>query len=183
VQRVHDDRLRRAHLSLCADGVATDDARYPALCLAVNLLGGLATSRLARSIRDRSGLVYAVSCHTEPVPGRTLVHVATDTVPAYADEVLARTHYELARLGTEPPTAAEVDAARTCAIGSCATRLAPQAALADAVAAALRWHQAPPETFRFRSRLREVTSQQVVSAVAEFLHPNRFSGVIAGPVP
>lgn len=181
VPRVHDGRLRRAYLSLCADGVATDDARYPALCLAANLLGGLATSRLARSIRDHSGLVYVVTCYTEPVPGRTLVHVATDTTPAYADEVLARTHHELARLGAEPPTAAEVDAARTCMIGSFATRLAPQAALADAVAADLRWHRAAPETFRFKNRLRDVTTEQVEAAVAEFLHPNRFTGILAGP--
>ncbi|WP_020390832.1 M16 family metallopeptidase [Kribbella catacumbae] len=180
--RVDDARLSRAHLSICATGVATDDHRYPALFLAGNILAGLTTSRLASSIRDRAGLVYSVSGYYEPIPGASLVHVLTDTARQFADEVLAKTYDELAQLSAEPPTAAEVDAARTCATGAFATRLAPQAALADAVAADLRRHQSPTETFRFRHRLREVTAQSVRSAAADFLHPDRFTGVLAGPV-
>lgn len=169
----------QSRIRLRAQAVATDDPRYPALFLASNVLGGYLSSRLSRNLREEKGYVYGVSSFFDAHPGTAYLGVDADTAAATTGEAYAELTAELERMRTAPPTDAEIAAARTYALGSMATRLAPAAALASALADLADGDVDPLWLLDFPRRLRAVTARQVVEAAAEFFAPQRFSGIVA----
>ncbi|WP_432924935.1 M16 family metallopeptidase [Microbispora sp. CA-135349] len=166
-------------IRLRAQAVATDDPRYPALFLASNVLGGYLSSRLSRNLREEKGYVYGVSSFFDAYPGTAYLGIDADTAAATTGAAHAELTSELERMRAEPPTDAEIAAARTYALGSMATRLAPRAALASALADLAACDVDPLWLLDFPHRLRAVSPRQVVEAADEFFAPRRFSGLVA----
>ncbi|WP_214409107.1 M16 family metallopeptidase [Sphaerisporangium fuscum] len=169
----------QSRIRLRAPAVTAGHERYPALFLACNALGGYLSSRLSRSLREDKGYVYGVTTFFDTRPGSGLLAIEADTAAATTGAALEVLTAELHRMRTHPPTEQEIDAARAYALGSMATRLAPRAAFASALADLAAKAVDPLLLLDFPRRLAAVTREAVIAAADEFLAVERFSGVVA----
>ncbi|MEU4540773.1 insulinase family protein [Streptosporangium sp. NPDC023825] len=169
----------QSRVRLRAQAVTVEHPRYPALFLALNVLGGYLSSRLSRSLREDKGYVYGVTTFFDTHPGSALLAVEADTAAATTGAALEVLAAELRRMRTHPPTEREIDSARAYALGSMATRLAPRAAFASALADMAAKGRDPLWLLDFPRRLAAVSSRDVVAAAKDFFAPGRFSGLVA----
>ncbi|MEU8383103.1 insulinase family protein [Streptosporangium sp. NPDC048865] len=169
----------QSRLRLRAPAVTVEHPRYPALFLALNVLGGSLSSRLSRSLREDKGYVYGVTTFFDTHPGGALLAVEADTAAATTSAALDAVAAELRRMRTHPPAAGEIRAARAYALGSMATRLAPRAAFASALADMAARGRDPLGLLGFPGRLAAVPPGDVVAAARDFFAPGRFSGLVA----
>jgi zinc protease len=107
----------------------------PALRLANQVLGGSASSRLFTELREKRGLTYGVysSLDTRREAGdwTASTSVGTPKTEAALEVLIA----EIDRMRAAPPTAAELDTARSFLIGQYALHLADGGRVADYLAA------------------------------------------------
>lgn len=169
-----------AQLRLRAEAVAQHDPAYPALFLACNVFGAYTSSRLVQHLREEKGYVYGVACHFDAVGDQTVIVLEADTAAANFTAARDVIDAELRRMVTEPPTDAEIEAARRYALGSMATRLAARGTLASALVDLAAGGLDPAWLFRFAAQLRAVTTHSVRQAAQRFFVPGRFSGVVVG---
>lgn len=170
----------QSQIRLVRHTVPRSDDRFPALSLAALAFGGYFSSRLVTNIRETKGLAYRADCgfqdHLDRLALTVDADTATDvTVRAYG-EILA----ELRRLTDEPPSAAEIDAAREYTIGMAMLALTSQAGFATSVLTAVTLGHEPERVVRFPELLREVTAGEVAGAARAFFRPDAFGGVIVG---
>jgi predicted Zn-dependent peptidase len=177
---VHRPGSVQSQLRLSAPGLPRRDPRYPALQLANLVFGGYFSSRWMENIREDKGYTYGAHSGSEQVPGGAVLGVETDVASDVTAAALLETRYELGRLSAVPPTAAEIDAARSYAIGSLLISLDTQGGLASTLSALaaegldVDWLRGSP------GRLEAVTAEQVASAALRFFAPSAFTGVVVG---
>ncbi|ATZ25821.1 M16 family metallopeptidase [Streptomyces lavendulae] len=161
-------------LVLCAAPAVPDG--HPAhapLHLAQLILGGSASSRLARRVRDRHGLAYAVSADLRGNRAGDWLEIECAGAPGTAGRIAGEITDCLRELAADGPSPEEVERARAYASGftrfALATRTEEASALAGFAAAGLPldWLEG------YRDRLAKVTHHQVAEAAAYFLNPAR----------
>ncbi|MFD8025732.1 M16 family metallopeptidase [Streptomyces lavendulae] len=161
-------------LVLCAAPAVPDG--HPAhapLHLAQLILGGSASSRLARRVRDRHGLAYAVSADLRGNRAGDWLEIECAGAPGTAGRIAGEITDCLRELAADGPTPEEVERARAYASGftrfALATRTEEASALAGFAAAGLPldWLEG------YRDRLAKVTHHQVAEAAGYFLDPAR----------
>ena len=103
----------QSQLRLSAPALRRLDDRYAALQLANLVFGGYFSSRWMENIREDKGYTYGAHSGTEFDPRRCGAGVETDVASDVTAAALLETRYELGRMTAVPPTAAEVDAARS----------------------------------------------------------------------
>ena len=170
----------QSQLRLSAAAVSRTDPRYPALQLANLVFGGFFSSRLVENLREDKGYTYSAHSMVEFDPSGAALLVETDVTTDVTAAAVLETRYELARLSAVPPTEAELDSARSYAIGSLLISLDSQPGLAGTLSA-LAGVGLDAEWLRMHpARLEAVTADQVASAAAEFFSPSAFTGVVVG---
>ena len=105
--------IRRGQLIVGFRSVPILSDDDPALRVAAHVLGGGRASRLHQAVKERDGLVDAIGAGVEAFRdlGIFTVHIEGD--PNKAPAALRSTVAEIERLRTEPPSAAEMERART----------------------------------------------------------------------
>jgi zinc protease len=177
---VHRPGSVQSQLRLSAPALSRHDERYPWLQLANLVFGGYFSSRWMENIREDKGYTYGAHSGPEFVPGGAVLGVETDVASDVTAAALLETRYELGRMGAVPPTQAEVDAARSYAVGSLLISLDTQGGLASTLSALavdgldVDWLRGAP------ARLEAVTVEQVASAALRFFAPSAFTGVVVG---
>lgn len=182
VETLDDPGARQVMVGLAGAVPMADFTPHPAAHLANLVFGGYFASRLFENLRENLGYVY--SCRSAILQRADvavmLLEFATD--PDHAADALRETHAELSRITrTDPPRAAEIEAARGFAIGSQAVTLATQGGLADALAMiALRgqplsWHT------RWAASIAAVPDRQVREHAARLFDPAALTGFVRGP--
>ncbi|MFC4949393.1 M16 family metallopeptidase [Pseudonocardia sp. GCM10023141] len=177
---VHRPGSVQSQLRLSAPALRRQDPQYAALQLANLVFGGYFSSRWMENIREDKGYTYGAHSGTEFIPGGAVLGVDTDVASDVTAAALLETRYELGRLTAVPPTAAEVDAARSYAVGSLLISLDNQGGLASTITAlaadglGIDWLRAHP------ARLEAVTVEQVAAAALLFFAPSAFTGVVVG---
>lgn len=173
--------VRQAEVRLLGPAVSRNDPGYPAQSLANHVLGGYFLSRLVTSLREKHGYIYAGSSSLVQLGGLALTMVEFASGPSTVAAAVDQAMTELDRLsGAEPPTEAEVDAARSQLCGTLAISMSTQAGLAESLAGAYgagldqRW------LADYLDRLRTVALADVQSAAARY-RPEAFTGVLLGP--
>jgi predicted Zn-dependent peptidase len=170
----------QSQLRLSAPGLRRHDPRYASLQLANLVFGGYFSSRLMENIREDKGYTYGAHSGVEFVPQGAVLSVETDVASNVTAAALLETRYELGRITAVPPTDAEVEAARSYAVGSLLISLDNQGGLASTLAAlaadglGIDWLRAHP------ARLESVTTAQVAEVALEFFAPAAFTGVVVG---
>jgi predicted Zn-dependent peptidase len=105
---VRDKDTEQAHLVLGGSAVARNDPRRFALGVLNNALGGGMSSRLFQELRERRGLAYSVYSFTNQYADSGTFGVYAGCAPGKADEVLALTRGELARVAEHGITEEEI---------------------------------------------------------------------------
>jgi predicted Zn-dependent peptidase len=115
---VRDKETEQAHLVLGGPSYARNDARRFALGVLNNAVGGGMSSRLFQEIRERRGLAYSVYSYTNQYADSGTFGVYAGCTPGKADEVLALTREELARVAERGVTDEEISRGKGMLQGS-----------------------------------------------------------------
>ncbi len=147
-------------------GLARRIPDYHAVVVMSAILGGLFDSRLQRLLREERGYTYAVHAGFDlrRVPGPFAVRMAVQTevtAPAVRDALDV-----LARMPEEPPTAAELDAARDFLIGVFPLRFETASQVASAISGLVALGLPDDELDLYRPAIAAVTAAQVLAAAA-----------------
>jgi zinc protease len=179
---VEKNDMTQAAIALGHLGIRKDHPGYYAVEVLNNLIGGSFTSRLVAEVRTAKGLAYAVAGGVGSDfdhPGVTSMWMTTKTETA--GEGVAALLAEARGLTERPPTAEEVERARTALLSSFVFNF-------DSPGKILR-QQLTYEFFgypldrmeRFRRGIEATTVEEVRQAAAELVHAERFSILVVGP--
>jgi zinc protease len=160
--------------------VRRDDPLFPALQLANLIYGGYFSSRLVANIREDKGYTYSPRSRiVHNIAGSTLV-IEADVASEVTAPALLEMWYELGRLSTLRPSAAELDDVRQYAAGTLAMSVATRAGLATTlvtllgVGLDLEWMRGHP------ARLAAVTAADIYHVGVHMLAPKLLAAVVIG---
>ncbi|MEZ3181221.1 insulinase family protein [Streptomyces pimonensis] len=165
-------------IRLAAPALPRTDPGYPAVHLAQLVFGGSFASRLVACLREEKGYAYQLGSGVESVPGASTLMVEADTAAEHTVPALAVIRAELERMAAEPPSAAEVDAARSYAVGSTATAMSSPHALASGLANLVHIGAGSDWLHNWGPLLRGVPHEAVVEAARKHFRPAGFTGVV-----
>lgn len=123
------------------------------------------SSRLYREIREERGLTYGVSSWLYGLEHTGLIMGSTSTVNERAGETLQILRDEWALMGSEGPTAVEVEQAKLYINGSYAIRFSNT----SAISSALRSYQQldlPPDYYQVRHELVDAVTHEIAAETA-----------------
>ncbi len=175
------DGLEQLYANLVLPGLRADDPEMFTLGVLHQLLGGGASSRLFRELRDRLGLVYDVgsSIYSAAVAG---VLEVTFSAPARQTEAcwdaVFRVLDEVARGRIDD---GEVELARRALASGVVLGAEGTDALMEAHAGELLAHGRSFDAARTRRRLDEVTPERVRALAARVIRLGEISGALCGP--
>lgn len=170
----------QSQISLVAPGLPHTDPRFPALSLGNCALGGYFSSRMVTRLREEAGLVYRVDASFDRLFDAPLIAVNADTATHATATAFDQLVAELRRAGDDPPSSAEIAAAREFFSGGLLIQVASQSGLAEHLAMTLRYGLEPAWLRTFLERLHGVAPAEVAELMREFYSPSRFGGVILG---
>jgi zinc protease len=169
-----------AHLGLAWQAPKLDHADTPALDLLMSILGRTKASRLVASLRERQGIVSAISSSLRAMEGAGLVIVTAQLRPEHLSRAEAEILGELQRVRDHGVTATELRRAITAA------EVDHEFSMETAEGRARAWGQAETiwrleEELLYVDRLRSVTAAQVQSVARRYLDAERYARVTLVP--
>jgi predicted Zn-dependent peptidase len=109
---LHEPRaLEQLHIALAWPGATYHDDDYIATQVLMTVLGGGMSSRLFQEVREKRGLVYAISAFNQAWHDTGLITIYAGTDPARATELLPVVHEELAKLAQSDASKGGITAA------------------------------------------------------------------------
>jgi zinc protease len=167
-------------------GVKRDNPDYYKLLVLDYILGtgtGF-TDRLSANLRDRQGLAYTVQAgitnNAGEEPGTFTGYIGT--FPDKLAEVKAGFLKEINRIRDEAPTAEEVEDVQKYLTGSLAFSLTTCEQAADMLLAIDRFKLGADYLNNYRRAVSAVTPADVQAVARKYLHPDKLTVVVAGPV-
>ena len=172
VVRVEDVPNDRLHVAFRMPVDNTEE--YFAASLALDVIGGLGTSRLVQRLVRREQVANAVQAHSMGfVDGVSLGFIVLDIADGQdPDEVESRAVEELERFAAEGPTAVEMESALAQAERSWLHALASQEERADAISQHVLLHDDLQFINTYLDRLTAITAAQVQAAAERWLRPH-----------
>jgi predicted Zn-dependent peptidase len=131
IQVVHHPGAVQTSMRLGGIGVNRAAADFPALMLALVILGGGFTSRLNHNLREDKGYTYGAGAGMSHNLAATQITVSADVQTAVTAPAFVETMYELGRMATLPVSEDELAAAKRYIAGSLALSVQTQAGLAS----------------------------------------------------
>jgi zinc protease len=158
------------------------DPRYYAYWMMNHILGqyGLG-GRLGDNIRERQGMAYYAFSSFDASVGDGPLMIRAGVDPANVGRAVDAIDFEVRRMGTEGPTAEEVDDTRRYLIGSIPRMLETNASIAVFLQTSEQFGLGMDFDRRLPEHLRAVTLEQVRAAAAGVLDPDQAAIAIAGP--
>jgi len=157
---------------------ATPD--YAQLVVLNTILGGAFTSRLNLKLREEKGFTYGARSHFAfrrgPGPFVAGTAVATPNTAEAVQDALR----EIARLRDEPVPATELERARNYLALGLPRRIETGSAMAAQLADLHLHGLDPAELVNFVTRVREVTSEDILETARTWLDPSAMSVVVVG---
>jgi zinc protease len=177
---VHRPGAVQSNLRIGARCGGRHDPDFPALVLAMTVLGGSFTSRLVTNLRERNGYTYSprAGIAERRLAAAATVHaeVATDVTA----KALAEVRYELARMATAVVTSVELESSRRYLTGVVAMASATQAELAGILASLVGNDLDPSYLEGFVQELGQLDAEAVSEVAARSLGPVRMTTVVVG---
>jgi zinc protease len=158
------------------------DPRYYAYWMMNNILGQFGLGgRLADNIRERQGMAYYTFSSFDPAFGEAPLVVRAGVDPGNVERAVDAIDAEVRQLGAEGPTPTEVEETREFLIGSIARMLETNYRIAAFLQTCEQFGLELDLDRRLPALLRGVTIDEIRSAAAEVLRPERAALSIAGP--
>jgi zinc protease len=153
---------------------------FMALSVANTLLGGILTSRITMNLREEKGWAYSPGSALAAKFESAAWYEAADVQTASTGPALEEIRKEIARLATEPPSAAELDAIKKYRHGMFVLGNATRGGVI-AQLAFMDFHGLPRDWLTsWVDRLYAVTPEQIRDATREYLNADDMSVVIVG---
>jgi predicted Zn-dependent peptidase len=174
-----DQDLDQVHIVLGFEGVPyRDPLHYPVMLLST-LLGGGMSSRLFQEIRERRGLVYAISAFSTPFHDSGLFQIYAGTGEDQAAELVPATLEELRRVRHDV-TAEELDRAKAQLRASLLMSLESTGSRCEALARQVFVHGRVIPVEETKARIAAVTLEDI-SAAARRLFAGTPTLAVLGP--
>ena len=158
------------------------DPRYYAYWMMNNILGEFGLGgRLADNIRERQGMAYYAFSTLDLAPLEAPLLIRAGVDPANVERAVAAIDHEVRALATAGPTATELNESRAYLIGSIPRMLETNQSIASFLQMCEDYGLGLDFDQRLPQLLNAVTLEQVHSAAAELLDPDRAAIAIAGP--
>jgi zinc protease len=172
----------QAHLVVGFPGATLDAPDRFALELLVAVLG-VQGGRLFAGLRDKRALVYRVSAHSIEGVDPGFVAVYLSCAPDKLGDAVATVRAELTKIRTAGITQAELDRAKSYAIGSHQIAMQRRAAVANAMA----YHEAYvlgwESWSRYDEAIRKVTPADITAAATKYLRDDRMiTATVRSPI-
>jgi zinc protease len=180
VRIVHRAGSVQSELRVGHRGLPRRSPDFHAVSVMSAILGGLFNSRLNMKLREEKGYTYGAGAgfdlrrHAGPFTARAAVNTDA-TAPALADLVA-----ELRRMRDEPPTDAELRAARDYLVGVFPLRFETPGPVVSAVGGLLTYGLPDDELERYRPAVEAVTAGDVLAAARAHLDLERLAIVMVG---
>jgi len=170
----------QAHLGLAWQAPRLDHADTPALDLLMSILGRSKASRLVASLRERQGLVSAITSGLSALEGAGLVTIAAQLEPQNLERAEAEVLAEIRRVRDGGVTAAELKRAITAAA------VEHEFSMETAEGRARAYGQAETiwrleEELLYLDRVRSVNAAQVQAVARRYLDLERYVRVALLP--
>jgi predicted Zn-dependent peptidase len=110
--RFYEKDTEQYHICFGAPGIVRSDERRYALAVLDSIFGGSSSSRLFIEVREKRGLAYSVGSYSEQYTDSGLVATYVGTREDNVEEACSIIGAELARLRSEPVSAAELARAK-----------------------------------------------------------------------
>jgi len=147
-----------------------------------NILGQFGLGgRLADNIRERQGMAYYAFSSFEPNVGEGPLIVRAGVDPANVPRTIEAIDAEVRELGEHGPTAAEVDETRGYLVGSIPRLLETNYSIAAFLQSAEQFGLGLDYDRRLPALIDAVTMDEIRTAAAEVLRPERAAIATAGP--
>jgi zinc protease len=171
----------QAHVLLGQPGFKRNSPDFFALTVGNHILGGGGfTARLTEEVREKRGLTYSVYSYFAPGLHAGAFTVGLQTRPDQAQQALNLVREVLAKFVKDGPTEKELQAAKDNLIGGFALRLDSNRKLLDNVAN-IAWNNLPLDYLEtWTSRVQALTTEDIRSAFARTLQPERMVTVVLG---
>jgi zinc protease len=163
-------------------GISRRDAAYYQADLMNYLLGRGFMSRLNMRIRDDLGLAYYVwsGFYAYWGAGPWLLHMGVN--PANREKAVAAAIEELEALQAEAPSEEELTLWKDYVEGTVARQMETFSGIGQNLVIAAFYDLGLYFPYQYPKLLRSITPEQVQEAAKQFLHPEGYLAVIAGPV-
>jgi zinc protease len=163
-------------------GVRRLDPRYYGYWVMNNILGQFGLGgRLADNIRERQGMAYYAFSAFDPSVGEGPLVIRAGVDPANLDRALAAVDHEVRELGAKGPTAQELEESRDYLIGSIPRMMENNQSIAAFLQNAEQFGLGLDYDQQLPKHIAAVTLDEVRTAAAEILHPERAVVAAAGP--
>ena len=158
------------------------DPRYYAYWVMNNILGQFGLGgRLADNIRERQGMAYYAYSSFDPAHIAAPLIIRAGVDPRNVERAIAAIDHEVASLGSQGPTEAEMVESCEFLIGSIPRLLETNQGIASFLQLAEEFNLGLDFHHRLPALIRAVSEDDVRTAAREVLHPERASIAVAGP--
>jgi predicted Zn-dependent peptidase len=177
---VHQPGAVQTNIRLGGIGVNRAHPDFPALTLALTILGGGFTSRLNHNLREDKGYTYGASAGITHNVAASVLNVGVDVQTAVTAPALVETLYELGRMATTSVTADELAAAKRFVAGQLAMSAETQAGLASYVTALAIAGLDVSYLRELPAKAAHLSVDDVAAAAATYLAPSLLAPVLVG---
>jgi zinc protease len=170
----------QAGVVVARPAIARNDARYYPLAVGNTVLGGGFSSRLNQEIRIKRGLAYGASSGLDAGKTQGTVAARTQTKNPTAAEVVTLIAAEMARLGSAPVPAAELDTRKAVLVGNFGRGIETTSGVAGILGAYVQNGVPLGELQRYTGAVGAVDPAAVQAAAVALLDPKAASIVVVG---
>jgi zinc protease len=176
-----DFESAQAHVLIGQPAIERSDPDYFALTVGNYVLGGGGfVSRLTNEVREKRGLSYSVYSYFSPAKQAGPFTLGLQTRPDQAQQAIEISRKVLSEFVKKGPTATELKAAKDNLIGGFPLRLDSNKKLLDNLSN-IAWYELPLDYLdTWSARVERVSIEQIKTAFARHLQPDRMVGVVVG---
>ncbi len=170
----------QTNLRLARRAPRRDSPEWPAAALANLAFGGMFSSRLVDSLRERLGYTYSPRSSVSHASVASQFSITLDVGTEVTAPALVALRHELGRAVALGFDEAEVEGARRYALGTLAFALSTQAGVASQLASLLSTGSEPDHLSRHAAGLAAATREEVNRAARTLLSPVGLTAVALG---
>lgn len=170
----------QSSIRVALPAVTRTDPDHAALQLANLVFGGYFSSRWVENIREDKGYTYGPHSTIEHSVAGSAMVVSAEVATEVTSPTLVETFYELGRMASLPPAAAELEQARQYALGTLQLGMSTQAGLAGLASTYAGFGLRLDCLAEHAARLESATLQDVHRVAQQYLAPAKAVSVVLG---
>jgi predicted Zn-dependent peptidase len=178
--RFYEKDTEQYHICFGAPGMVRSDERRYALAVLDSIFGGSSSSRLFIEVREKRGLAYSVGSYSEQYTDSGLVATYVGTREDNVEEACSIIGTELARLRSEPVSAAELVRAKENVKGRLVLSSESTAARMSRISRATLFGLPIDSLDEMLAKIDAVTVEDLAELAGELYSPERLSAACVG---